>query len=99
MVLPTVEQGLVGLALWWHLVGARHDEERDKRVELPGEVVVRILDPCFLVCDDQYLANDMFQREGGRLLMITRHRVFSRGLARRLRVAIILLTPRMVKPL
>ena len=62
-VLPTVEQGVAGIALGNHLVGTRHDEERDKRVELPGEIVVCVLHLRCLVRDDQYLANDMFEIE------------------------------------
>ena len=49
------------MALGRHLVGARHDEERDERVEFPGEVIVRIFHIGLSMCDDQYLENDMFQ--------------------------------------
>ena len=62
-VLPTVEQGVAGIALGSHLIGARHDEERDKRVEFPGEVVVCVFDLRCLVRDDQYLENNMLQIE------------------------------------
>ena len=98
-VLPTVEQSVAGMARGRHLIGATHDEERDQRIEFPGEVVIGIFDVRLLVCDDQYLANDMFQREGGRLLMVARPRIFLQGASQKTSRATILLTTSIVKPL
>ena len=77
-VLPTIEQSLLWLALGILLVGPAHDEERHERRELLREVVVGIFETLQFVRQDQYLANALFfAREGGRLLMITRHWIFA----------------------
>ena len=59
-VLPTVEQGLSGFALGGHLIAPAHDVERHERIELSREIVVGVFELGILVCQDQYLANDIF---------------------------------------
>ena len=59
-VLPTIDQGLFGLALGEHLVAPAHDVERHERRKLPREVVVGVCEFGRLVRQDQYLANDIF---------------------------------------
>ena len=61
-VLPAVERGVVGIALVRRLVGATPPlEERDKRVEFPRDVIVGVRLLPKVMCDDYYLASDMFQ--------------------------------------
>ena len=76
-VLPTIEHNLRGFAHGGHLVAPAHDIERHERRELPREVVVGVFAFGRLVRYDQYLANDIFARKGGRLLMIRRHWTFA----------------------
>ena len=59
-VLPTIEQGVAGLALGGHLVAPAHDVEWHERRELPREVIVCVFEFGRLVRQDQYLANDIF---------------------------------------
>ena len=59
-VLPTIEQGVLWLALGGHLVAPAHDVEGHERLELPREVVVGVFESGRLVRQDQYLANDTF---------------------------------------
>ena len=61
-VLPTIEQGVLGVALGGHLVAPAHDVERHERRELPREVVVGVFEFGRLVRQDQYLANDICAR-------------------------------------
>ena len=59
-VLPTIVQGVCGVALRGHLVAPAHDEERHDRREFPREVVVGVFEFGRLVRQNQYLANDIF---------------------------------------
>ena len=59
-VLPTIEQGVSGLALGEHLIAPGHDVERHEWREPPREVVVGVVEFGQGVHQDQYLANDIF---------------------------------------
>ena len=56
-VLPTIEQGDVGIALGGLFVAPAHDVERHERRELLREVIVGVFHFGRLVRQDQYLAN------------------------------------------
>ena len=74
-VLPTVVEGVFGLAKGLHLVA---DEQWDERVQLSRKEKVGVLELLRLVRDDQYLVSVTFlSREGGGLLSIKRHCIFA----------------------
>ena len=58
-VLPTIQQGVLGVALGGHLVAPAHDVERHERRELPRDVVIGVFESGRPVRQDPYLANDL----------------------------------------
>ena len=58
-VLPTIEQGVAGVALGGHLVAPAHDEKRHWWIKLLREIVVGVCELRRLVRQDQDLANEM----------------------------------------